>query len=189
MCYNLISDAFHTFPSIWQKQNIGSTSVNVINSFLLLIIFTNLNTLPRQQAPVEFEKEYLMIIGDWFGEDSGEVFVRFSADLERFSQGYDNLDECNWNTMQTDGSNVAPVPFESALINGKGEDTSSSQSLSIRYIAKSLVSGLKEEISLYYEKIPAFQIRVYGHVIHNKYHNCLGASYMYKLFDFKLDGA
>ena len=47
-----------------------------------------------------------------------------AVSYSRFTDGYDDLTECHYKTQTQDGSEVATIPFESGLINGKGESRS-----------------------------------------------------------------
>lgn len=78
---------------------------------------TSAPTPPRLPT---FEKEFVLMVHDWFVETSEAILIRYLAENQRFTPGYDNLDECHFKTQQPDGSEVATIPFESGLINGKG---------------------------------------------------------------------
>ena len=79
------------------------------------------NQLPMTREGITFHKEFIMLLQDWFHEDSDDVFVSYYAEIAKFLwDGYNNTDMCHTRTQQLDGGEVGTIPFQSALINGKG---------------------------------------------------------------------
>ncbi|XP_066263870.1 uncharacterized protein [Branchiostoma lanceolatum] len=67
-----------------------------------------------------FARDFIVLLHDWQREESLDIALRVNWEAARFSYGYGNNAQCYYNKRQHDGTEIAPVPFVSGLINGKG---------------------------------------------------------------------
>ncbi|XP_069129301.1 uncharacterized protein [Argopecten irradians] len=80
--------------------------------------------LPRDtnradKATADIEKEYVMFLQDWFYSTGNEIYSHITDQLTPFYHGLDQ-DGCSTLSKAPDGEIISDVPFESAIINGKG---------------------------------------------------------------------
>ena len=62
------------------------------------------------------------MVQDWFLQPSNLMFTSFSNVLVKYAKdGYVDTKTCYQKTLQVDGASTGSLPFESALINGKGK--------------------------------------------------------------------
>ncbi|XP_078662977.1 uncharacterized protein LOC144906507 [Branchiostoma floridae x Branchiostoma belcheri] len=98
----------------WWHAHLGTFRTDGLYGALIVL---EEDEQPRLPA---FSREFIVLLHDWQREESLDIALRVNWEASRFSYGYDNNSQCYYNKRQHDGTEIAPIPFVSGLINGKG---------------------------------------------------------------------
>ena len=70
---------------------------------------------------ISVQQEYMMMVQDWYAGGSNKVFHTFYNGLAKYEvYGKNDTTQCYTPSVQADGTEIGPIPFNSALINGRG---------------------------------------------------------------------
>ncbi|XP_078000277.1 uncharacterized protein LOC144452935 isoform X1 [Glandiceps talaboti] len=102
----------------WYHSHFGTQRTDGLYGALIVL---EPDTMKNTEAPNPvFKGEFLMLLHDWMREPSLDINNRILREMERFTPGYNNTEQCFYQTRQSDGTEIGVTPFISGLINGKG---------------------------------------------------------------------
>ncbi|XP_055998671.1 uncharacterized protein LOC130047473 [Ostrea edulis] len=102
----------------WYHSHLGTERTDGISGALVVLPNPN-NPESTSSDLLEVAGDFVMILADWKLDSSIEIISETGWGLNRYSKGF-NETECYRITSDTTGGSVSLFPFESALINGRG---------------------------------------------------------------------
>ncbi|XP_077979461.1 uncharacterized protein LOC144434825 [Glandiceps talaboti] len=102
----------------WYHSHLGTERTD---GFYGALIVLGSYTFENMVSPTKkFDGDFIMLVSDWMREPSIDIYNRIHRTMQRFTPGFDDTEQCFFQTNQLDGAVIGHTPFISGLLNGKG---------------------------------------------------------------------